>query len=164
MFQYKLFKCLIVSLAVALTVSCTSINTKVGGLLNLDTDLHLTFVANTDINPDDNQTPSPLIIRMYELKTPTLFENANFIDLYERDTEVLGGSLLGKQRLKHLKPGETRKESFVLSKETKYVGLYAEFLKYKDAKYQLVIPVAQTNVVSSSAKIQLSGNRIVILE
>ncbi|TQV85870.1 type VI secretion system lipoprotein TssJ [Aliikangiella coralliicola] len=148
---------------VLLLTSCTSLNTKVGGLLNLDTDLQLTFTVNADVNPDDNKTPSPLIIRMYELKSPTQFKNANFIDIYERDAEILGGDMLTKQSLKPVQPGENRKESFVLSKETKYVGLFAEFLKYKDAKYKLIIPVAQTNVVSSSAKIQLSGNRIIIL-
>jgi type VI secretion system protein VasD len=136
-------------------------NTKVGGLLNLDTDLQLTFQAAADINPDDNRTPSPLFIRMYELKSTNMFNKANFIDIFERDAEVLGADMVNKQRLKHVRPGEIRETSFVLSEETKYVGLYAEFLRYKDAKYKLIIPVAQTNVVSSSAKIKITSNRLV---
>jgi type VI secretion system protein VasD len=90
-----------------------------------------------------------------------MFNKANFIDIFERDAEVLGADMVNKQRLKHVRPGEIRETSFVLSEETKYVGLYAEFLRYKDAKYKLIIPVAQTNVVSSSAKIKITSNRLV---
>lgn len=144
--------------------SCTTMNTKVGGLLNLDTDLKLDFVVDADVNPDDNKTPSPLFVRMYELKSPNMFNKANFIDIFERDAEALGADMVAKQRLKHIKPGETRETSFVLSKETRYVGLFAEFLRYKNSKYKLVIPVAQTNVVSSSATIKISGNRLQIIK
>lgn len=144
--------------------SCTTINTKVGGLLNLDTDLRITFLVDADVNPDDNKTPSPLFVRMYELKSPNMFNKANFIDIFERDAEALGADMITKQRLKHIRPGETREADFVLNKETKYVGLYAEFLRYKNSKYKLVIPVAQTNVVSSSATIKISGNKILISE
>jgi len=140
--------------------SCTTINTKVGGFLNLDTDLSLTFIVDADINPDDKKIPSPLIIRMYELRSPNMFKKSNFIDIYEKDAEILGADMIAKKRLKYMEPGETRETSFVLSNETKYVGLYAEFLEYKDAEYKLVIPIAQTNVISSSAEIRLSGNKM----
>lgn len=143
--------------------ACTTINTKVGGMLDLDTDLKISFLVDADVNPDDNKIPSPLVVRMYELKTPNLFKKANFIDIYERDEEVLGADMISIQKLKYLQPGETRETSFVLKEETKYVGLFAEFLKYKDAKYKLIIPVAQTNVFSSSADIRLSNNKLIIL-
>lgn len=146
------------------TMSCSTLNTKVGGLLNLDTDLTLTFLAEADVNPDDNKTPSPLFVRLYELKSPNMFNKANFIDIFERDAEVLGADMVSKQRLRHIRPGETRKTEFVLGKETKYVGLYAEFLQYKNAKYKIVIPVDQTNVISTSASIAISGNRLSVKE
>lgn len=145
-------------------ISCSTVNSKVGGLLNLDTDLALAFHVDADINPDDSKTPSPLFIRLYELKSPKMFNKANFIDLFERDKEALGADMINKQKLKRIRPGEGREESFVLSEETRYVGLYAEFLQYKNAAYKVVIPVAQNNVVSTSATIQLSGNRMVVLQ
>ncbi len=164
MYKSKVIKRFLFGLVMVFSTSCSTINTKVGGMLDLDTDLQISFFVDSDVNPDDNRIPSPLIVRMYELKSPKLFENANFIDIYERDSEVLGDDMITKQKLKPIKPGENKKASFVLSKEARYIGLYAEFLKYKDAKYKLIIPVAQTNIVSSSAKIQLSGNRIIILK
>ncbi len=149
-------------LAVAALSACTSLNTKVGGVFNMDTDLVLTFKADADINPDDKKRPSPLFLRMYELKSTKQFAKANFIDLYERDAEVLGADMVAKQTLKRLKPGDERKDSFVLKPETRYVGLVAEFLQYKDAKFKLIIPIAPTNVFASSAVVRISGNIISI--
>ena len=151
--------------AVVLTLaSCTSVNTKVGGLLDLDTDLQLSFVVDKSLNPDDSKVSSPVIVRMYELKSTKAFENANFIDLYERDSEVLGKTMITEQSLKPIQPSEGRTAKFVLSKGTKYIGLYAEFLQYEDAKYKVIIPVAQTNVVSSTAKVQLTENKMIVLK
>jgi len=143
--------------------ACTKLNTKVGGILDFDSDLLISFFVDADVNPDDNKISSPLIIRMYELKSPKIFKKTNFIDIYEKDTEVLGADLVAKQKLKPIQPGENRKVSFVLNKETEYVGLFAEFLKYKNAEFKLIIPIAKTNVFSSSANIQLSGNKLILM-
>ena len=87
--------------------SCTTVNSKVGGMLNLDTDLKLTFKVDADINPDDSNTPAPLFVRMYELKSTKMFDKADFIGLFERDKELLGADMISKQRLKRLKPGRS---------------------------------------------------------
>lgn len=154
------FKHFSIAVLLLLNAACTTVNSKVGGFFNLDTDLNLTFKVDADINPDDSKTPSPLFIRMYELKSPKMFKKANFIDLFERDTETLGADMISKQRLKRIKPGEGRETDFVLSKEARYVGLYAEFLRYKSAAYKVIIPVTPNNVISTSATIYLSGNRM----
>jgi type VI secretion system protein VasD len=145
-------------LVVAAVSACTSLNTKVGGVFKMDTDLVLTFKADADINPDDKKRPSPLFVRMYELKSTKQFAKANFIDLFERDAEVLGADMLAKQTLKRLRPGDERKDSFVLKPETRYVGLVAEFLQYKDAKFKIIVAVAPTNVFASSADVRIAGN------
>lgn len=149
--------------AMAALSACTSLNTKVGGVFNLDTDLTLTFNADADINPDDKKRPSPLFLRMYELKSTKQFDRANFIDLFERDSEVLGADLIAKQTLKRLTPGEERSDSFVLKPGTRFVGLVAEFLQYKDAKFKIIVSIAPTNVFASTATVHISGNSIINL-
>ena len=162
--KFKISKILFVA-AIAFTLaSCTSVNSKVGSLLDLDTDLKLSFVVDKSVNPDDSKISSPLIVRMYELKSTKAFENANFIDLYERDADVLGKTMITQQSLKPIQPSEDRSARFVLSKGTKFIGLYAEFLQYENAKYKVIIPVAETNVVSSTAKVQLFENNMILLK
>lgn len=145
---------------IAAMTACTSLNTQVGGVFKLDTDVHLTFKADADINPDDKKRPSPLFLRMYELKSTKQFDKANFIDLFERDSEVLGADLVAKQTLKRLKPGDERTDKFVLKPETRFVALFAEYLQYKDAKFKVVIPIAPTNVFASSGTVYLYGNTL----
>lgn len=163
MYLSHAIKLIMMGLLLLAGTACTTLNTKVGGMLDFDSDLLISFFVDADVNPDDNKISSPLIIRMYELKSPKIFKKTNFIDLYEKDTEVLGADLMAKQRLKPIQPGENQKVSFVLNKETEYVGLFAEFLKYKNAEYKLIIPIAKTNVFSSSADIRLSGNKLILM-
>lgn len=139
---------------------CATVNNKVGTALKFETDLKLTFKVDADINQDESKKPSPLFIRLYELKSPKMFNKADFIDLYDRDKEALGADMVAKQALKRLKPGEDAQVRFVLDKETRYVGLYAEFLDYKDSEYKLVFPVVANNVIRTAVKLQVSGNKI----
>lgn len=145
-------------------VGCSSGSSKVGGVLGLDTNLKLTVNAASDINPDEKDKPSPLFIRLYELKSPQLFEKADFIAMYERDEEVLGADFIAKQELTRFVPGTERTESLVLSKETRYVGLYAEFFDYGNSQYKIVFPVTANNVFRNKVEVRVSGNKLVLVE
>lgn len=163
--QYlKLPRWLFLGVLVAVLSACTTLNTKVGKMLNFDTDLKLTFKVDADINPDDQKTPSPLFIRMYELKSTKQFERASFLELFERDKETLGAGMIAKQRLKRIRPGEDTEVSFVLDSKTQFIGLYAEFSEYKNANFKVVIPVASQNVIASSATIHIAGNALSVLK
>ncbi|WP_086931410.1 type VI secretion system lipoprotein TssJ [Agarilytica rhodophyticola] len=141
---------------------CTTVNHKVGEALNLDTDLKLELFVDEEINPDENNQSSPVFIRLYELNSPKAFEKADFIDIYERDEEVLGDTFVKKQELKRVVPGTYRKERFVLSKDTRYVALFAEFYNYKDSKAKLHFAVTSSNVIRNAIKISVDGNKILL--
>lgn len=151
---------IVIALIMVSVAGCSSLNSAVGGMFGADTDLTLSFKVESDINPDENKTPSPLFVRMYELKSTKLFKKANFIDIYEQDKERLGADFISVQKLKRLKPGENRENSFVLNEKTRFVGLYAEFLNYKSAKYKIIIPVVQHDVIGTTININVSGNQI----
>ncbi len=51
------------------------------------TEIEATFRAAADLNPDYQGNPSPLVVRFYELKSPTAFNNAGFFDLYDNAEE-----------------------------------------------------------------------------
>ena len=143
--------------------ACSTVNSSVGGFFNMDTDLEIKFKVDADVNPDDDRKPSPLFVRMYQLKSTKMFGRANFIDLYEKDKEVLGADMISVHKLRRIKPGESRDENFVLNKDTRFIGLYAEFLRYKKSGYKLLIPVVPTNVVGTSEKVLIAGNRLIYL-
>jgi len=153
---------LTVAVASMLLLACDSMDSKVGSVLKLDTDLKVTIHVDNDVNPDEDGNASPVFLRLYELKSPALFEKADFISLYERDQEVLGKDFIARQELKRLAPGDEREQKFVLTGETQYVGLYAEFFEYEDAKYKVVFPITINNIFRNSVEIRLSGNAVIL--
>jgi len=152
-------------ISLGLLSACQSNKSVVGEFFNLDTDLKINFIVDADINPDEVGTASPLFVRMYQLKSPAMMNKADFIDMFEQDKTTLGADMIGDvHKLQRFKPGEDREEHFVLDSKTQYVGLYAEFLNFKDSKFKLLVPVVTNNIFRNSAVIRISGNGIALIE
>lgn len=160
--NFQAGKVTVLSMVLLLLTACQSDKSTVGGYFGLDTDLKISFEVAADINPDELGVASPLFIRFYELKAKKIINKADFIDLYERDKEVLGADLVTSRKLKRFKPGESRDEHFVLDKGTKYIALYAEFLDFKESGFRLVIPVVTNNVFRNTAVINVTGNTLIL--
>lgn len=156
-----ILKLVFLTLSLSVLTACQSMNSAVGSYFGLDTDLQIDFIVDADINPDELDKASPLFIRMYELASKKMMKKADFIEIYERDKDVLGADLVAVHKLKRLKPGENRTEHFVLDKKTHYVALYAEFLEFKESKYKLIIPVVANNVFRNSVTIRVAGNQLI---
>ena len=154
----------VVAFVLTILASCQSDKSAIGKFLELDTDLKIEFLVEADINPDDTGLASPLFIRVYELKADKIIKKADFIDIFERDKEILGADMVDMHKLKPFRPGEGRSELLVLDERTKFVALYAEFLEFKESKYKLVIPVVTNNVFKNSATIRVTGNELKIIE
>ena len=152
-------------LAVLILVSsCSSSKSRVGSALDLDTNLKINFIVDSNINPDENKRPSPVYVRVYELKSPTIFQKADFIDLYERDTTVLGGDFVNKQVLKPLSPGVNRTDNLVLKSGTTNVGLYVEFSQYRGVNYKVSVPVVEHRLTKNEVTVKISGTDISIVK
>lgn len=149
---------------VVVLLGCSSSKSRVGGVLNLDTDLKLTLNVSSDINPDDNNRPSPVFVRFYQLKSTTAFDKADFIDIYERDKEIFGGDIINKQTLKPLVPGETRTERLVLEPGTRAIAIYAEFSQYAGSTYKVTFPVTENNVIRNKEAVQISGRTLSLVK
>jgi type VI secretion system protein VasD len=143
--------------------SCAKVNGS-GKTIGLDTDLKLTIQTDSDINPDANNRPSPVFVRMYELKSPMIFHQADFMALFDKDKAVLDADFVNKRDLKRFAPGDKREESFVLTPGTKYVALYAEFLQYQNANYKVIFPVTPGNIVGNRIFVKITGNHMVLTE
>lgn len=159
---YQVYNLALIAIIVGVVTSCQAVNSSLGGYLDLDTDIQIDFMVDADINPDELGKASPLFIRMYELSSNKMIKKADFIEIYERDEEVLGADMIAVHKLKRLKPGDDRSEHFVLDKKTNYVALYAEFLEFKESKFKLIIPVVANNVFRDSVVIRVSGNELIL--
>lgn len=134
----------------------------VGSMLKLDTDVRIKFSVAEDINPDEKQTSSPLVVRFYELESNIAFRQADFIGLFEQDDSILGKDLISKRELVPILPGKSRTDRIVVNPKTRYVALFAEFYEYRNSKYKLVFPVTANNVVDNSVNIFIKDNQLVL--
>jgi type VI secretion system protein VasD len=99
-----------------------------------------TLQASERVNPSSSQRPSPLLVRVYELKTAAAFNSADFMSLYQRDKAELGADLLAKEEFV-LAPGESKKFAKTLAPETRFLGVVAAFRDVEHARWRSIVAV-----------------------
>lgn len=104
------------------------------------TKVDLRLVAGGDLNPDDSGRPSPLVIRLIELKSVAGFENAEFFSLYSHEGETLGADLISSEEIE-LKPGDVQDIKFALKPESKYIAILAAYRQLDKSSWRMVLPV-----------------------
>ncbi|MDY0743302.1 type VI secretion system lipoprotein TssJ [Paucibacter sp. R3-3] len=104
------------------------------------TQLSGTIKASPAVNPSASARPSPLLLRVYELKTDAAFGKADFMALYQRDQAELAADLVAREEYM-LSPGETRSFTKKLAPETRFIGVLAAYRDLEHAVWRKVVPV-----------------------
>jgi type VI secretion system protein VasD len=124
--------------------------------------LRIQLEAGARLNPDTRARPSPVVVRVYELKAAAAFGSADFLSLQERDQATLGGDLVAREELV-LRPGESRVISRPLASDTRFVGVVAAFRDLERARWRALVELAAgrdntVGVVLDDATLQASGS------
>lgn len=126
------FQCLFLVSAVLLN-GCVVANYVVDPYTNLS------FEASDDINPDASGRASPLVIRVYELRSVDTFRSAGFFDLYDEPDSVLNEDLLSMQEVL-LRPELVEKlPTMTLNENTRYLGIVAAFQNIDQAEWKMIL-------------------------
>ena len=96
--------------------------------------------ADAAVNPDVRGRPSPVVVRVYELKSVAAFNGADFFSLFEKEAEALSGELVGREEYQ-LSPGESRPYQRQLQPETKFIGVVAAFRDLEGSRWRQTAPV-----------------------
>lgn len=117
----------------------------------------MTLAATVDTNPDGAGRPSPIVVRVYQLRTDGAFNGADFFPLFDDDQKVLGPELITRDEFV-LAPAEQRTIDVTLSAETRYVGAVAAFRDIRNAQWRGLIPAPRNGlrVTIERARIVLS--------
>ncbi len=99
-----------------------------------------TISAAADLNPSATQRPSPLVLRIYELRSDTAFSKADFIALYQAEQATLGADLVLKDEFV-LTPGESRAYQRTLSIETRYLAVFGAYRNVERAVWRAIAAV-----------------------
>ncbi|KAB7622619.1 type VI secretion system lipoprotein TssJ [Alkalilimnicola sp. S0819] len=100
----------------------------------------LKLQASTALNPDVEQVPSPLSLRVYQLSERTSFDNLDFDAAWDHAPRLLGEQLRAA-RERTLQPGETLHEKLELDPRTRHIALVAAYRDIAGSRWRLVYDV-----------------------
>lgn len=118
-----------------------------------------TLQASATVNPDLRKRPSPIVVRIYELKSSSAFGEADFLSLFERDQATLGAEMGSREEFS-LHPGETKPWEKTVGADVRFIGVIAAFRDIERARWKTLIPVTPNarNVIKIVADgIMVSG-------
>ena len=98
----------------------------------------LTVAATADTNPDANGRPSPVVVRVYQLKADTAFNAAEFFALFDDEMKVLGPDLIGRNEYT-VAPSERRTLEMDVSADAKFVGIIAAYRDIRNAQWRTIV-------------------------
>lgn len=100
------------------------------------------LVAAGDVNPDSSGRPSPVVVRLYQLKEESALDNAAYFALSDKEQETLGATLISREEYE-LKPGETRTLELKIAPEAHYLAAVAGYRDINNTKWKTLLPAGQ---------------------
>jgi len=106
------------------------------------TKLDLELAASDRLNPDLHGRPSPIVLRLVELRHPAAFGSADFFSLYQRPQQILATDLAAQEELE-LRPGEERRLKLSTRPGSRYLGVLAAYRDLPESRWRQVIALEQ---------------------
>lgn len=129
------------------------------------TPTNITVRADENINPNQSGVPSPVVIKLYDLKATTNFMAASFFELLDHDVTRLGPEMISKQELE-IVPGATRDVDHEITGDVRYLGVIAGFRDISSAQWRALVELTpgKTNyllvtVTSLAVTVELNATR-----
>ncbi|GAL04524.1 type VI secretion lipoprotein/VasD [Photobacterium aphoticum] len=115
------------------------------GIVNavMDPYTKLNFDVAENVNPDMDGRPSPVVVKVFELSSRTLFDSQDFFELYDDPKDVLGPDLIAKNEFE-FSPGTKQTYELTLSPGTRYAGVLVAYQDLENARWREVIEVDTT--------------------
>jgi type VI secretion system protein VasD len=104
------------------------------------------LIASADVNPDASGRASPIVVRLFYLRTDGEFASAEFFDLYDKEKEILGESLISREEFV-LAPGETRDVEIALNAQARYLGALAAYRDIRGAQWRALTQAPEKSLI-----------------
>ena len=98
----------------------------------------MTITVSPEANPDRTGRPSPVQVRVYQLRTDAAFNKASLADLFEKEDSGLGAEMITRDEYQ-LTPKENRTIEVALAGDTRFVGAVAGY-RDVNAQWRAIVP------------------------
>lgn len=141
------------------------------------------IIVEPGLNPDATGRPSPVRIRVYQLRDRDVFMDASLRDLLDKDVDTLGRALLNRDTFElcpaEMEPGDAQDAALRcqgenlpitldLSPDVRFLAVMAEFYDVQDpaSKWRAVAELPEDGfwdfLGSESFTITLDGSRVAV--
>jgi type VI secretion system protein VasD len=105
------------------------------------------IVVAPDVNPNGSGRPSPVFLRLYQLRDGAKFLNSEFDDVTTRSDQVLAATLIGRDE-RMVQPGTTMTLSLAIAPEARLLGVVAEYRDLANSQWRAVSPAPAGGVLT----------------
>lgn len=117
--------------------------------------LKLSLSVSADVNPDAQNRPSPIVLRIYQLKDDAAFKDADFFALYDKEQATLAAALVSRVEFE-VAPGEQRTVDYQLSPDARFVGVAAAYRDIRNAAWRAEIGSQDKGLAGMTKKKKMS--------
>jgi type VI secretion system protein VasD len=97
--------------------------------------------AKPDANPGPDGRPSPVVLRLYQLKADAAFIKSDYFPLFDDEKKVLGGDLLSREE-QELFPGQTLSLEIPFAPETRFIAVAGGYHDTGSASWRAIAPAS----------------------
>lgn len=102
--------------------------------------VHGTIVGAPDLNPDARNRPSPLMVRIYALRSDAAVRQADFVSIATAEQAVLGNDLAMKVEFV-VAPGQSQTFERTVGADVRWVAAIGLYRQTEKAEWRAVMPV-----------------------
>jgi type VI secretion system protein VasD len=124
--------------------------------------LQIRISATTDVNPDVEARPSPIILHVLELTGIDEFNRADYFSLTRQDANALGGDVLSKTEI-ILTPGASKTIEMELKQKAAYLGFVGGYRDIDNSRWRIsqeVTPGSTDWIAVELGKQQVTINEV----
>ena len=105
----------------------------------------LVLQTRPDVNPDTSGRASPVVVRVYQLRTDSAFTGAGFSNLFDDERKALGADLIARDEYE-LIPGERRTLELAPPADMRFLGALAAFHDVRNSNWRALLAVPKNGL------------------
>ena len=122
------------------------------------TNVNLTLISQADLNPDVNKRPSPVDIRIYQLRNSNAFMHAKFFDLYPDPQKDYSSDII-KEHIVEIGTNQTKEMDIELDEKTQYLGFIIAYYDIEHAQWR---DIRQVSAIDAPLSLHLNARDFLI--
>jgi len=112
----------------------------------------LVVATRSDVNPDTSGRASPIVVRVYQLKSDSAFTGAGFFNLFDDERKVLGPDLIARDEYE-LVPGERKTLEFGPPPDMRFLAAAAAFHDVRNSTWRALLPVPKSGLGNTRVEV-----------